>query len=187
VLFGSLWAAYFTPTWPELWSALAAASRGDGTALLQISDQYTGRGPDGTYTNELEALQAISCLDAPSPSVQAVEAAIPAARAAAPIVGPADLYGQIGCSVWPVPATGRPGPIHADGSPPIVVVGTTGDPATPYGEAVALAGQLQHGVLLTRVGEGHTGYEFSSCIRNYVNAYLLTLAVPPAGVRCPST
>ena len=184
--YGSVDAAYFTPTWPELYLALAGAAHGDGTYMLTLSDRYEGRASDGTYSNEQEAIQAVTCLDAPAPSLADIEAAAPAAAAAAPIIGVADLYGEIDCSMWPVPATGRPAPIHADGSPPIVVVGTTGDPVTPYAEAQALASQLQHGVLLTRVGEGHTGYEFSSCIRKYADSYLVQLTVPPSGVHCAS-
>ncbi len=72
------------------------------------------------------------------------------------------------------------------GSPPIVVVGSTGDPITPYHWAQSLAGELSHGVLLTRVGDGHTGYESSSCVRQAVDQYLITLAPPPAGTRCAS-
>jgi pimeloyl-ACP methyl ester carboxylesterase len=182
--YGSVNAAYFTPTWPELYQALAGAARSDGTKMLALSDQYLGRASDGSYNSEQEAIQAVTCIDAPAPTLADIEAAAPAAAAAAPIIGVADLYGEIDCSFWPVPATGRPAPVHADGSPPIVVVGTTGDPVTPYAEAQALASQLQHGVLLTRVGDGHTGYVFSSCIRNYADSYLVRLTVPPAGVHC---
>jgi predicted alpha/beta hydrolase family esterase len=76
--------------------------------------------------------------------------------------------------------------ITAEASPPIVVVGSTGDPATPYSDAQALAKELKHGVLLTRVGDGHTGYRASACVRSHVNQYLLTLTVPAAGISCPS-
>jgi len=97
-----------------------------------------------------------------------------------------DLFGGITCSLWPVAATGRPHAIHAPGSPPIVVVGSTGDPATPYAEAQALASELQHGVLITRVGDGHTGYRASACVRTNVDLYLTTLAVPRPGLTCPT-
>jgi hypothetical protein len=85
-----------------------------------------------------------------------------------------------------LPATGRPGPIRAAGSAPIVVVGSTGDPITPYSWAESLSRQLANGVLLTRVGDGHAAYAYSSCIRAHVDQYLITLAVPPAGTKCPS-
>ena len=186
LLYGTAWGLYFTVQWPFLGSALAQAAAGDGTEMMELFDSYTQRQKDGTYSNEFEANVAVNCLDAPAPSVAALEADAPAAAAAAPVYGVANLYSEMACSLWPVPATGHPGPITAPGSPPILVVGTTGDPATPYSEARALAGELQHGVLLTRVGEGHTAYPFSSCIRSAVDAYLLHLTVPPAGTRCQS-
>jgi pimeloyl-ACP methyl ester carboxylesterase len=186
LLYGTAATLYATGYWPTLYDALARAEEGDGTAMLSLFDDYTGRNPNGTYSNEFEANTAVNCLDAPAPTVSQIEAAVPAARAAAPVFGAADLYSEIQCALWPVPATSRPSAIHADGSPPIVVVGTTGDPATPYSEAVALAGQLQHGILLTRVGEGHTGYPYSSCVRDHVDRYLIDLVPPAAGLRCAS-
>ncbi|HET9078783.1 MAG TPA: alpha/beta hydrolase [Acidimicrobiales bacterium] len=186
LLYGTAWGLYSTTVWPFLGSALAQAAAGDGTEIMQLFDSYTGRQKDGSYTNEFEANTAVNCLDAPAPSVSSVEAAAPAARAAAPVFGVANLYSEMACSLWPVPATGRPGPIAATGSPPIVVVGTTGDPATPYSEAQALASELAKGVLLTRVGEGHTAYPYSACVRSAVDAYLIDLTVPRAGTRCPT-
>jgi hypothetical protein len=97
-----------------------------------------------------------------------------------------NLYSEVSCSVWPIPASGKGGAIHAPGAPPIVVVGSTGDPITPYQWSQALASELQSGVLLTRVGDGHTGYRSSSCIRNAVDSYLMSLTVPAAGTRCNS-
>ena len=186
LLYGTAAALYSTSTWGFLEHALASAEAGNGTELMELFDAYTGRSADGHYTNEFEANTAVNCLDAPAPTVAQILAAARAAAASAPVFGVGDLYSELGCAVWPVPATGHPGPIHAPGSPPIVVVGTTGDPATPYSEAVSLAQQLAHGVLLTRVGEGHTAYPYSSCIRTHVDSYLIDLTVPPAGTRCPS-
>ena len=83
------------------------------------------------------------------------------------------------------PATGKPHEIHAPGSPPILVVGTTYDPATPYPWAQALAKQLSKGVLLTRVGDGHTGYgKGSTCTDQAVDRFLTTGTAPPAGTVC---
>jgi len=186
VLYGTLWPLYFTSTWPDLETTLADASTGDGTDLLQEFDSYTGRNSDGSYSNLFEVNAAVDCLDQPAPTVAQIEAALPAAEAASPFFGATDLYGELGCAVWPVAATGTVGPIHAVGSPPIVVVGSTGDPVTPYRWAQSLASQLQHGVLLTRVGDGHTAYFASSCIRTDVDSYLITLTPPAAGTRCSS-
>ncbi|HET6964688.1 MAG TPA: alpha/beta hydrolase [Acidimicrobiales bacterium] len=186
LLYGVAATLYSTTTWGDLDQALAQAESGNGTDVMELFDEYTGRSRNGQYTNEFEANAAVNCLDAPAPSIGAIQAHAPVSQSVAPVFGLADLYSEFGCAVWPVPATGAPAPIHAAGSPPIVVVGTTGDPATPYQEAQSLASQLDHGVLLTRLGEGHTGYGFSSCVRNYVDAYLINLQVPAAGIRCPS-
>jgi pimeloyl-ACP methyl ester carboxylesterase len=186
LLYGTAAALYSTATWRDLGYALAQASSGDGTTLLELFDSYTGRNPDGSYSNLFEANAAINCLDAPAPNLAQILAAAPTAQSLAPVFGVQNLYSEAGCSVWPVPATGHIGPIHAAGSPPIVVVGSTGDPITPYAWAQALASQLQHGVLLTRVGRGHTAYRASSCVRSAVDNYLIAVTPPSAGTTCPS-
>lgn len=186
VLYGTAAALYSTDTWPDLEAALAQASTGDGTYFLELFDAYTGRNADGTYSNLFEANAAINCLDQQAPNLAQIQAAAPAAARGAPVFGVQNLDSEAGCSVWPIPATGKDGPIHAYGSPPIVVVGSTGDPITPYSWAQALASQLQHGVLLTRVGDGHTGYRSSSCIRSAVDTYLIDVTPPAPGTSCPS-
>ena len=184
--YGTAVTLYSTSTWGDLGLALGAASRGDGTYMLELFDAYTGRQSDGSYNNLFEANAAVNCLDAQAPSIPDLQAAAAKAEAVAPVFGLQNLYSEVTCAVWPVPATGHVGPLHADGSPPIVVVGSTGDPITPYSWAQALAGELQNGVLLTRVGDGHTGYRSSSCIRSAADSYLIDLTVPPAGTRCQS-
>lgn len=186
LLYGTAATLYSTATWPDLAQALQQASQGNGTDLLHFFDAYTGRRPDGSYSNIFEANAAVNCLDAPAPSIPQIESAAPAAEAVAPVFGLSNLYSELTCSLWPVRPTGKVGPLHAAGAPPIVVVGSTGDPITPYRWAQALAGELDSGVLLTRVGDGHTGYRASSCIRDYVDRYLTDLTPPPKGTRCPS-
>jgi pimeloyl-ACP methyl ester carboxylesterase len=185
-LYGTAVALYSTADWPRLGQSLQAATEGDGSYFLQNFDAYTGRRVDGSYNNLFEANAAINCDDVPAPTISQIEAAVPAAEAAAPIFGLQNLYSELSCSVWPIPASGKPGALHAPGAPPIVVVGSTGDPITPYQWAQAMASELQSGVLLTRVGDGHTGYRSSSCIRTAVDAYLISLTVPAVGTRCPS-
>ena len=75
--------------------------------------------------------------------------------------------------------------IHARGAAPIVVIGTTRDPATPYQWAVALAHQLDSGVLVSRDGDGHTGYHRGSpCVDHAVESYLVSGVVPRDGLSC---
>jgi pimeloyl-ACP methyl ester carboxylesterase len=186
LLYGTAAGLYSTSTWPFVESALAQATRGQGSELLELFDSYTGRQSNGTYANTIEAETAVNCLDDPVPSITALEAASRQVEPAAPVFGPLDVLSEISCSVWPVPASGRPHAITAPGTPPIVVVGSTGDPVTPYAWARHLAAQLSKGVLLTRVGEGHTGYGASSCVRAAVDRYLVDLEPPAAGTRCAS-
>lgn len=163
-----------------------AYTRHDGSQLLALFDNLVDRDDRGHYTNSVEAQSAVNCLDAPYPKDQAsYDADAKAFARTAPRFGPALAYGPVICAYWPVPAVSRPGPVHAPGAPPIVVVGTTRDPATPYAWAQALARQLP-GVLLTHVGDGHTayGYHRSTCVEDVVDAYLLDLTVPKAGTRC---
>jgi pimeloyl-ACP methyl ester carboxylesterase len=186
LLYGSAAALYTPQSWPLLGQALTALEAGKGAQILALFQDYLERNPDGTYANTVEAETAVDCLDSPAPTIAQLQAAAPATERGAPVFGLLDLYSEITCAVWPVPATGKPVPIEAKGSPPIVVVGSTGDPVTPYVWAQALANQLDRGVLLTRVGLGHTGYGFSSCVRSAVDRYLLTLQPPAPGTRCAS-
>jgi pimeloyl-ACP methyl ester carboxylesterase len=186
VLYGTALALYATSLWPVLGQALQAASRGDGTGLLALSDDYFERNPDGSYDNLIEAENAIGCLQAPAPSLAAIEAATPAIEAAAPVFGLLTVDGEAQCSMWPLPAASPVAPLAARGSPPIVVVGSTGDPVTPYRWAQSLSAELGNAVLLTRIGDGHTGYESSSCVRTLVDRYLIALTLPPPGTRCRS-
>jgi hypothetical protein len=89
------------------------------------------------------------------------------------------------CTFWPAPPDGRPAPIHAAGAPPLLVVGTTNDPATPYAQSQALARELDSGHLLTYDGEGHTAYgRGHRCVDEAVDEYLVTGKPPPDGTRC---
>ncbi|MDT7549166.1 MAG: hypothetical protein QOE84_1560 [Actinomycetota bacterium] len=185
LFFGAGQALYSTSYWEFLGTALADASRGDGNLLLQLSDMYLERGDSG-YDNTIEANFAVNCVDKPFPKDPAAYARLAHTLAAvAPRFGPAIGWGSEQCAVWPVPSTGVPHAVTGAGSPPIVVIGTTRDPATPYAWAVALAKQLAHGVLLTHDGDGHTAYRSSApaCITNPVNTYLLT-GQAPAAARC---
>ncbi|HET9648647.1 MAG TPA: alpha/beta hydrolase, partial [Microlunatus sp.] len=104
---------------------------------------------------------------------------------ASPVFGRVFAWGLTSCDGF-APRTHETIPtIHAKGAAPIVVVGTTRDPATPYHWAVALAHQLASGVLLTRDGDGHTGYHVGNgCIDAAVESYLVSGIVPKAGTRC---
>jgi hypothetical protein len=172
---------YARSDWPSLARALASASAGNGAPVLAMSNGYlTGGG-----SNAVDAETAIDCLDHPigsDPSALPTLAFEAAVRA--PVFGPLLAWGYAGCAVWPVPATRIPAPTTAPGAPPILVVGATGDPATPYVWAQHLAAELQHGVLVTWQGENHVAYYYSPCVRAADEAYLINGTLPAPGTVC---
>ncbi|HTN56545.1 MAG TPA: alpha/beta hydrolase, partial [Microbacterium sp.] len=162
------------------------ALQGDASVMMALADQYNGRDPDGTYAdNSAEAFRAYNCMDYPVEDDPAAEdAAMKIIEKTAPTFAP---YWQAPdpCEVWPYPPVGVRAPIAASGSGPIVVVGTTNDPATPYAWSESLAKQLENGVLVTRVGEGHTGYNKGNrCVDTAVESFLIQGTVPKDGLRC---
>jgi pimeloyl-ACP methyl ester carboxylesterase len=184
---GILSPLYSRDQWPDLTRALQAAFRGNGRPLLELSDVYYERGSDGHYENLMYANAAVNCLDGPAAatSPDQVKTQIDEFTATSPTFGRALAWAGMTCGTWPVPPTGKPHEIHAAGAAPILVIGTTRDPATPYAWAQALASQLDSGHLLTYDGDGHTAYlRGSTCIDAAVDAYLLTGATPPDGKTC---
>ena len=173
--------------WPALAAALAAAVRGDGSGLLALSDAYLDRTEDG-YAGTSEANLAVNCLDRPWPrDARPYLDLAEQVRATAPRFGPAIALSGLACAAWPVAPVGEPGPVRAEGAPPVVVLGTTRDPATPHAWAVAVDRQLAASVLLSVDGDGHTVYRAGApaCVREPVDAYLLELRVPE-GATCPA-
>lgn len=186
VLYGISFGMYQTGVWPQLGQAIQQASTGNPTELLSFYDQYFDRSPNGTFDNEMVAEQAINCDDQPWPPADQIESNAASTAPQAPVIGPANILSGVFCTQWPYKATGTPHKITAPGSPPIVVVGSTADPATPYQWAQSLAGQLSKGTLITRTGDGHTGYMFSSCVQTNVDTYLTNLTPPPPNTTCPT-
>lgn len=178
-------ALYAESRWDTLARAIADALDGDGTGMVDLADAYMQREPDGDYGGLFEVYFAVSCLDAawPRDPDEVLDAGKRAARLA-PHLGEAVVTDYIRCALWPAPSQPLP-PIEAAGSPPIVVISTTGDPATPYQAGVDLARALPEGVLLTNVGEGHTIFGGGKdCIDDAVAEYLVELDPPEDGTRC---
>ncbi len=174
----------------DYWFALSAGLQdgfdGDGSALLGLSDVYSSRGPDGYTDNSTEAFPAISCLDDPwSVPPARVPAQVPAFQRASPTFGDVFAWGLMTCHGIQTTASEPAPEIDAAGAAPILVVGTTRDPATPYQWAVHLADQLESGVLLSRDGDGHTGYNAGNdCVNEAVEDYLVDGTVPEDGLQC---
>ena len=173
--------------WSILDQALQMALDGDGSLLLRLSDLYESRNDDGTYSdNSAEAILAINCLDDPySITADQVPDQLPAFEQESPTFGDVFAWGLVSCHGVQAKATDKDPKIDAAGAAPIVVVGTTRDPATPYQWAVHLADQLQSGVLVSRDGDGHTGYNSGNdCVDGAVEDYLVDGTVPEDGLEC---
>ncbi len=182
---GIIAALYSEESWSYLTQALDEALQGDPSTAFVLADFYNSR-ENGTYIdNSGEAFRAYNCMDYPVEDDPAAEAAYEAKIAeGAPTIAPY-WSGPDSCEVWPYPPTGTRGEIRAEGAGPILVVGTTNDPATPYAWSESLAAQLEEGVLITREGEGHTGYNKGNiCVDEAVEDFFLQDVVPEDGLRC---
>jgi pimeloyl-ACP methyl ester carboxylesterase len=178
---------YVKEYWPQLTSGLKQAmDDGQGSVLLSLADTYTSRGPSGYTDNSMEALYAVNCLDHDDyiPTAQ-VPAHFAQFEKASPTFGRAFAFGLSTCSQWPVKSGEHTVALHAAGAPPIVVIGTTRDPATPLAWARALASQLQSGRLITRDGDGHTAFQRgNSCVDDAVENFLIKGVAPKDGLEC---
>ncbi|MEJ7770404.1 MAG: alpha/beta hydrolase [Geodermatophilaceae bacterium] len=186
VFLGVLGALYSQDAWPDLARAIDDAVRGDSAGILELADGYSQRQADGTYSNLIDANIAINCADSDQKfTPDQVRNYIAEWDVSYPLYGAALASGLLTCTLWE--ATRHPLPDRdADGSAPILVIGTEGDPATPYEGAVTMAEQLEAGVLLTWEGEGHTAFPKTDCITEAVVMYLIDLIVPTDGTTCPA-
>jgi len=177
---------YSRSNWGYLSTLFEDVMQGNADYALQLADSYNDRNANGTYAdNQTEAFIAINCLDYKTDGSAATLRAEAAKLAQlAPVFGPQMSYGDT-CSQWPFQSTRDRVPIVAKGSAPILVVGTTNDPATPYQWAVNVSKELQNGHLVTYKGEGHTAYNKSnSCVNNAVDDFLVDGTVPKTDPHC---
>ena len=185
-LYGIILPLYLKDYWPLLTIALKQALSGNGDRLLALFDQYASRGAEGYTDNSIEAIYAVNCLDhndyIPNSKVPSRFAEF---EKASPTFSRIFAYGLSTCASWPVKSGHRTTALEAAGAAPIVVVGTTRDPATPYEQAVSLARQLDSGVLVSRDGDGHTGFQQGNdCVDSAVEEYLLEGDPPEDGLSC---
>lgn len=181
-------ALYSKETWPLLEQGLDEADGGSGALLLALADSLNGRSEDGRYDNSNAANIAINCADDKQRfTLEQTKAALPAFRKASPTFGEYLGWGLMGCTGWPVAGAWTTPDVSAPGSAPILVIGNTGDPATPYAGAKAMVEKLGKGVgvELTYKGEGHGAYNSkNTCVQGAVDGYLLNGTVPKSGTVC---
>ncbi len=172
-------------SWSTLASALAAADDGNGSDLVADADAYTGRTSDGQYDDLQEAFFAVGCIDGPDVGgVAGLRAIEDAAAKAAPRLGRSVVNNSLACAFWPVPSQ-PPAALHAPTSPPLLVLGTRNDPATPLSWAKGLTRELESAVLVTVGGARHTAFASGNrCVDTAVVRYLVDDVVPKRGKRC---
>ena len=179
----ALWGLLAAPwAWPEAARGISDALTGDGSTLAGAA-----LGTSSSFDNADAAIEAITCSDQPFPnSLSSFEELAAQLGGVEPNLGPANSWRGADCPFLPIKPTGMGGPVHVSRlSATVLVIGATGDPATPYGWAKAVAGQLgRHARLLTRSGPGHTSYPFSACVDNWMALYLRNLTLPPNGTVC---
>ncbi|GGV09340.1 proteinase [Streptomyces spectabilis] len=185
--------------WKPLSAALRAGARGDGTKLAELSEaeepgpaaRLRGKGErgeresDGAVDNSDAAILAVSCADTAYPrTAEPYWDALERAEGKAGLYGVSSVLSVLACKDLPS-GTQRPRRVAADGVPPVLVVGTTGDPATPYEEAESVAEQFPGGMLLTYEAPGHTAYgRAGACVTKRVDDYLVGLREVPDGTTC---
>ena len=179
-------AMYDQGAWSTLTDALVAVQGGDGKDLMQLAFQYADRNPDGQYAgNIMEVIYAVNCLDHPEPEGDEREQMIEQAKEDAPIWGEVIAGGSGPCASWPYEPVVEPHTISAKGAAPILVIGTTRDPATPYAWAQRLHDQLDESRLVTHEGDGHTAYmRQNSCVDSAVDDFWLTGELPEQDITC---
>ncbi|MCH5672781.1 alpha/beta hydrolase [Streptomyces gilvus] len=181
-------ALYSKDFWQYLTEGLEQAYLGDGKVLMLLSDSMNGRSQNGEYSNITAANISINCADEkPRYSPGYVEGKLPEFQAASPLFGDFLAWGMVSCTDWAVAGAADHPDVSAPGAPPVLVVGNTGDPATPYEGARRMVDALGKGVgvELTYKGQGHGAYDSKNkCVQSAVNGYLLDGKVPPAGTVC---
>jgi len=180
-------ALYDQGDWPELESAIAEGLNGNASGILSLADRYAQRDPKGRYTNLLDANTAINCADSREKlGDAAVRKALADWRRKYPLFGSALALSLLTCQQWQAPRQPLPA-VRAAAAPPLLVIGTVNDPATPYASAQVMARTLATGRLLTWNGQGHTAYPKTPCVTSAVNAYLVALRLPGKGAACAAT
>ena len=185
---GLIMPLYSERYWPYLSTSFSDAFNGSGDGFLILADMYNDRNDDGTYaTNLIAANYAIGCLDSGGvPEMSEIEEKNRQLIEVAPTLGKYWQFGGLRCATWPYPEAASPSNYSAKGAPPIMVIGTTGDPATPYSEAKSLAKEvLADGFLVTYNGEGHTVYGGDvECINEVVDNFFYTGKLPAKDPNC---
>ncbi|HHY07628.1 MAG TPA: alpha/beta hydrolase [Corynebacteriales bacterium] len=186
---GVIAAMYSQSTWPLLKLGLQQLKAGvGGDIMLALSDGYYGRWIDGTYANTQDVFSAVLCMDKDTDVSHAEQIDIQRRYLKAmPFADPGGKIEDVPkelCASWPARNTIKAHPPRVKSNGNIIVVSTTGDPATPYMAGVRLARDMD-APLITYVGEGHCsalrGY---ACVDKYVGDFIVDKKVHGKHMTC---
>ena len=180
IVTGTFYSAYGynSQAWNDYHEAIAAADDGDGSALLSLADQYH-------QLVNFPAYVATTCVDSAGPASPEEFAAMAQRLADIDARFGAGIANELApCGAWPVEPTGPLADVTAPDAPPILVIGNTGDQATPYENSVEIAQELERASLLTLESTGHLSYSRSDCVRSVADRYLIDLELPADGTVC---
>ena len=169
---------YSEQLWPVAASALARADEGDYAGIGLLSDLYFGQ-------TDFVAYASVSCADTPHPVGDSQwDELVDRLAAVSPRFGAAIANELRVCAYWPVSPSIPPAHVSTDESVSFLLVGTTGDAATPLANAQDVAGLNPGAVLVEVEGDHHTAYNSNKCVRDIVGAYLNQDALPPSPTTC---
>ncbi|MGX9882640.1 alpha/beta hydrolase [Streptomyces sp. NPDC002276] len=200
-------ALYSRQLWPTLERAIASlvedgdtravmafSSGGSGLPGLRSGGKESGGGLVDAQNVPLDnlpaALMAINCADDPDrPTAERITKDLAGLRAeyqaASPVFGRYRLTEVLMCYGRPKGTDYIRDDVKNVDTSKMLLVGTRGDPATPYRWTVETAHRLgSSAVVLDNKGEGHTGYASSKCVHTKVNDFLLYGSLPPSGSSC---
>lgn len=180
---------YSTDLWSTLRTGLRQANNNDGTTLQLLAQLANDQiGPNRYGSNIASAFYAIGCWDYPAtPGVAGLRSSARAwsEGAKVPEMARAMSWGNAPCSNWFGHSSASPQAVSSSTDSPILVIGTTFDPATPYAWSQALVEQLPTSRLLTHRGDGHTAYGGTNeCVDSITEEFLLTGTLPDVGTTC---
>lgn len=180
IVLGTASAMYDSQTgWPKLRKAIAQTQKGYGDLFLELADDYTGRQKNGSYpNNEFDSGAVIDCLDFNEPrSVEQIREDAKVFAKKSPLFGPYLAFGGVTCKFFNEDTEVTIEPTTT--ANPVIVIGTTGDPATPYEWAKGLNRLLTNSRLISLTGEGHTGQgQGNACIDDQIDDFYLTGKAP---------
>ncbi|WP_433329079.1 alpha/beta hydrolase [Spirillospora sp. CA-294931] len=181
-------ALYSQAAWEMLTMGLiTAVQERDGTVLLGLADSFLGRDDKGHYNGTQTTYTAVTCADTTARTdAEGVRSKLPAFTKASPIFGPELAWSLINCDGWPYRGDGSASEVSAPGATPLLVIGNTGAPATPYAQSQVLARRIGASArFLTLRGQGHGAYATGNkCLRAAVDKYLLDGTVPAKDTTC---